>query len=114
MIADYKPTVLAIQDACTKGSRRCLRVRNLTKKIVAMAATRKIRVALLSRAQVKQAFFDDGKGTKHTIARFFAMRFPEELGHRLPPKRKDWKSEDYRIGIFDAVAIALANQLRKK
>jgi hypothetical protein len=42
------------------------------------------------------------------------MRFPEELGHRLPPKRKPWMSEDYRMGIFDAVALAFATRVREK
>jgi hypothetical protein len=94
MIADYKPAVLVLEDAAAKGSRRSPRIRKLTKKLIASAERRKVRVALFSRDQVKQAFFDGGAGTKHAVARFLAMRFSEELGHRLPPKRKDWKSED--------------------
>jgi hypothetical protein len=114
MIAHYKPGVLVLQDASAKGSRRSPRIRNLTKKIIAMATSRKMKVALFSSDQVIQAFFIDGKGTKYTIAKILAIRFREELGPRLPPKRKDWESEDYRMGIFDAVALALARQLRKK
>ena len=61
-----------------------------------------------------KAFFADGKGTKHTLAQIIARRFPEELGHRLPPKRRPWESEDYRMGIFDAVALAYATELKGK
>jgi len=52
-------------------------------------------------------FFADGQGTKHALAEILAARFPEELGCRLPPKRRPWMSEDYRMDIFDAVALAL-------
>ena len=112
LVSHYQPAVLVLQDAAAKGSWRSSRIRKLTNKLVAMAANGKVKVALFSREQVKQAFFDDGKGTKYTIARILAGRFPEELGHRLPPKRKPWKSEDYRMGIFDSVALALT--LRKQ
>jgi hypothetical protein len=107
MIALFKPGVLVLEDASAKRSRRSRRIRDLTNQITASAASRRIRVALLSREQVMQTFFEDSHGTKHSIARILAVRFPEELGHRLPPKRKPWNSEDYRMGIFDSVALAL-------
>jgi hypothetical protein len=113
MIALYKPTVLVLEDASAKGSRRSPRIRDLTKEIIATAASRRMKVALFSRDRVMGVFFEDGIGSKHTIARILAMRFPEELGHRLPPKRKPWKSEDYRMGIFDAVALAFSKHLLK-
>ena len=49
-------------------------------------------------------FIPDSQGTKHMLAEIIAKRFPEELGSRLPPKRKPWMSEDFRMNIFDAVA----------
>ena len=42
-------------------------------------------------------------GNKHTLAEIVAARFPQELGGRLPPKRRPWKSEDYRMSIFDGL-----------
>ena len=44
--------------------------------------------------------------TKQEIAIAIAERFPE-LAPRLPRSRKPWMSEDYRMSIFDAVALAL-------
>ena len=41
------------------------------------------------------------------MAEILVKRFPEELGSRLPPKRRPWMSEDSRMDIFDAVALAL-------
>ena len=34
------------------------------------------------------------------------MRFPEELAHRLTPKRKAYGSEDFRVGISFSLALA--------
>jgi len=32
----------------------------------------------------------------------------------MPPKRKCWQSEDYRMGIFDAAAVGVAYFVRRK
>jgi hypothetical protein len=111
MIDLYKPAVLVLEDASARGSRRSRRIRRLTKRIHSMARAHKVTAVLISRDKVMQSFFEDGDGTKHTIARILAVRFPEELGHRLPPKRKAYGSEDYRMGIFYSLALALT--LRK-
>ena len=58
-------------------------------------------------------FFADGEGTKHALAEILAKRFPEELATRLPPKRRPWTSEDYRMDILDAVALVLVFRQRK-
>ncbi len=112
LIAHYQPGVLVLQDTLAKHSRRSARIRTLSKRIITMAATRKIRVALFSREKVMQVFFADDHGTKHALAEILAQRFPEELGSRLPPKRKLWMSEDSRMDIFDAVALALMPRLK--
>ena len=112
MIAHYDPAVLVLPNAAAEGSRRSSRIRKLIAEITAVSTRRKMKVDLMSRNQVIAAFFEDGAGTKHTVAQVLARRFPQELSHRLPPKRKPWNSEDYRMGIFDAVALAFANALQ--
>ena len=42
-----------------------------------------------------------------SIASVLAKQFPT-LDLRLPPKRKIWQSEDYRMSIFDAAAAGVA------
>jgi hypothetical protein len=111
MIAHYNPGVLVLPDTAAKGARRSPRIRSLCAQVAVRASKRQIKVAPLSRDNVRSAFFEDGKGTKHTIAKHLAVQFSKELGHRLPPKRKPWKSEDYRMEIFDAVALAAAHEL---
>ena len=116
LIAQYQPATLVLEDASAKGSRRAARIRTLTKQIVKMGATLKVNAKLFSRDQVMKTFFADGGGTKHLLAEIMAKRFPEQLNLQLPPRRKPWMSEDYRMGIFDAAALALtylyAHQIR--
>jgi Holliday junction resolvasome RuvABC endonuclease subunit len=112
LIAHYQPGVLVLEDASAKGSRRSPRIRKLSRQIIKMAVTRKVSVKLFSRDQVMKTFITDGQGTKHALAEIIAKRFPEELGSRLPPKRKPWMSEDSRMNIFDAVALVLMLRLK--
>jgi Holliday junction resolvasome RuvABC endonuclease subunit len=111
LIAYYQPEVLVLED--TEGSRRSARIKALSRKIIAMASTRKVSVKLFSQEQVRRTFFVDGKGTKHAAADIIAQRFSEELGSRLPPKRKPWMSEHYQMDIFDAVALLLVFRLKQ-
>src|SRR5438552_17992841 len=76
MIAHYHPGVMVLEDHSAKGSRRAPRIRVLGEKIIAMARSCKIRVALFSRQQVRKVFFSDGKGTKDALAEILAKRFP--------------------------------------
>ncbi|MEW6306747.1 MAG: hypothetical protein AB1705_25045 [Verrucomicrobiota bacterium] len=107
MLNDYAPGLVVLEDASAKGSRRSTRIRILCAEIVAAASLRKVGVSLLSREHVRRVFFGDYKGTKDALAGILAKRFPEEIENRLPPKRRPWMSEDYRMAIFDAVALGL-------
>jgi Holliday junction resolvasome RuvABC endonuclease subunit len=107
MIAHYNPQVIVLEDTATKGSRRSPRIKRLTKRLVAVADRHNIKLALFSQKQIRQVFLGDDPGTKHALAEIIAERFPEELGFLLPPKRRDWMSQDSRMDIFDAVALAL-------
>lgn len=111
LIGHYEPGVLVLPDTSRKDSLRAARIRSLCQQIKTMGAAHMVRVVFLSRERVRRAFFADGRGTKHAMAEIIAKRFPEELGTRLPPKRRPWMSEDYRMDIFDAVALALASRL---
>src|ERR1017187_5297999 len=114
LIAHYQPGVLVLEDASAKNSRRSPRIRKLCQQIIKMAATRKVSVKLHSRDQMMKTFIADGHGTKHALAEIIAKRFPEQLGLQLPPKRKPWMSEDSRMNIFDAVALALLPHLCRR
>jgi Holliday junction resolvasome RuvABC endonuclease subunit len=107
LIERYQPSASVVEDYEGKGSRRRRRIQGLINDISKLAAKRKIKVRSFSRVKVKQAFSESGPRNKYEIAMAIANRFPE-LAPRLPRFRKPWMSEDYRMSIFDAVALGLA------
>ena len=110
----YRPGVLVLQDVEAKGSRRAARIKTLNRQIKRMAGKHKIPVKLISGEQTRRLLLGNPKGTKHEVAETVAMQFPDELASRLPPKRKLWKSEDHRMDIFDAAALAVAFWMKGK
>jgi hypothetical protein len=105
LIDHYEPKVLVLPDHSTKQSRRSPRIKALNQELLALASGHNVKLASYSHEKVRRFFFDGEEGTKDAIAEILANRFPEELSFRLPPKRKPWMSEDYRMDIFDAVAL---------
>jgi Holliday junction resolvasome RuvABC endonuclease subunit len=106
LIDRYQPSVMVVEDYEGKGSRRCDRIGELINYISKLASQRKIKARSVSRLKVKQVFSESGASNKYEIALDIAKRFPE-LAPRLPRFRKPWMSEDYRMSIFDAVALGL-------
>ena len=104
-VDDYRPDVVAIED--TVGTHRSARTQSLTRRIVHAIRGRDVTVLLFRREHVRRTFLSEGRRTKHALAERVAEKFPEELGFRLPPKRRPWMSEDHRMAIFDAVAVGL-------
>ncbi len=107
LIAHCQPDILVLEDTLAESSRRAPRIRKLSQRIIELAAKRRVKVALFSRKEVLNNFFADGKGSKDETAKIIAERFPDDLGFQLPPKRPQWESEDPRMDIFDAVALAM-------
>jgi Holliday junction resolvasome RuvABC endonuclease subunit len=114
LIALYQPNVIALEDTSAKNSRRAPRIRALTKRIIALASSRNVKVALFSHKRIRAAFFTNGPGTKHSLAEILAKRFPEQLSFRVPPRRRPWMSEDSRMNVFDAVALTQILQVLSK
>jgi hypothetical protein len=84
------------------------RIKKLHRRVVELAKRRKLKRTKLSGIEVRQLLLANRKGTKHGVAELLAKQFPDELGSRLPPKRKWYNSEDGRMDMFDAVALASA------
>jgi hypothetical protein len=107
LIAFYQPDRIVVEDCLDARSRRGQTGRQLIEGILEVARERGIPARRVSRAGLRRTFQSEGTCTKYKIALAVAGRFPE-LAWRLPPIRKPWMSEDARMGIFDAVALALA------
>jgi len=101
----HTPDVLVLQDMSEHGTRRARRIRELNRRAAELADQRGVRVKTYSRAQVIEHFAELGAVTKHKIAEAIAKHIPA-LDLYVPPARKPWMSENARMGIFDAAALA--------
>lgn len=112
MINRNQPDVLVLQDVNAKGARRAPRIKELHRRVVELAKRRRLKTTKISRTEARDLLIGNRKASKHEVAEMLAQRFPDELAPRLPPKRKPWNSEDARMDIFDAVALAVWQKLR--
>jgi Holliday junction resolvasome RuvABC endonuclease subunit len=107
LIDRYRPQVLVVENTSPTGCRKRTRVRTLLAVLERRAASRGLAVRRIGRERVRKAFLARGIRNKDQVARSIAARFPE-LGRHLPPERKPWMSEDLRMAMFDAAAMAAA------
>ncbi len=105
LLALHTPDVLVLQDMSERGTLRAPRIQELNRRIAELADQRGILVRTYSRAQVVEHFEEQGARTKQRIAETITKHIPA-LGLYVPKVRKPWMSEDARMGIFDAAALA--------
>lgn len=102
----YLPQMIILEDHGSSWARRAGWAKDSVPKIQQMAAEINIESRCFSRKEMKRAFASSNASTKYQMATVIAKLFPE-LEPRLPAVRKPWMSEDYRMGIFDAVALGV-------
>src|SRR5882724_3930532 len=90
----FQPSVLVLQDVTAEGCHRAPRIKVLHQQVIGLAEKRKCKVALFSGKRLRIALLDDVNGTKHEMAEMLALKFPIELGCKLPTKRRPWENED--------------------
>jgi len=106
LISRYRPQLMVLEDV---EARRCLRrprVRELVQALERYGRERGLTVRKLAQTTVKKTFSPLGIRNKNQMARSIAARVPE-LARQVPPERKPWMSEDARMALFDAAALAL-------
>lgn len=108
LLAHYRPDLVVIEDAAGPGSRRAARVRELLDDIAGLARTRQTPVRRYARGHIRAHFARSGARTKHQIAEAIAETYPQ-LRRHLPPRRKIWLAEHYRMALFDAASLALTH-----
>ena len=102
----WRPAALVLHKAVKKSRRPNRKKDKLIELIVAEAKSRRIIV----RVPVKRSAEYQGKIlTKYENARRVAEHFPV-LTRKLPPKRRAWESEHYRMSIFDAAALLFSQR----
>jgi hypothetical protein len=101
----HMPDVVVLQNMSDRGTRRVPRIQELNRRIAELADLRGVVIHKYSRAQVLDYFVERGATTKQKIAETIAKQVPA-LNLYVPPERKPWMSEDPRMGIFEAAALA--------
>ena len=107
LIARFRPHLIAVEDMAGV-TKRGARARDLIRGVEMLALTKRVQLRKISRGEVEAALGLE-EATKYDIARAISERFPE-LAPRMPRIRKPWMSEDERMNVFDAVALALGGQ----
>ncbi|WP_342723925.1 hypothetical protein AAFG07_33260 [Bradyrhizobium sp. B097] len=106
LIERCRPDCVVLQDTSWTGTRRSQRTSALNAAFFELADCNDIPVCVFTRERVHVTFADLGQVTKHSIAEAIAKRIPA-FERYVPPRRKPWMSEDDRMGLFDAAALAL-------
>jgi hypothetical protein len=106
LIQQHKPEVLVLEECSGPHNRRGLRVHRLLNLIANYAAGEAIEVHTYTRANVRECFKAVGAVTRYEIAQAIASQIAA-FGHRLPPVRKPWMSDDVRMGLFDAASLVM-------
>jgi hypothetical protein len=105
ILARYDPDSVILQDMSPFGTRRASRIRKINSATEELCELRGVPTYTFSRAQVRSAFSYLGMMTKQAIAQAIAKHVPA-FERYLPPTRKPWMTEDSRMGLFDAAALA--------
>lgn len=105
LIERYQPTAVALEKKPNRPTHKRKRV-VLIEGVLTASKRKDIAVQSFEREQIRQYFSEFGAITKEEIAKRIAEQFPE-LFPRLPKHREPYMSEDYRMNIFDAVALVL-------
>lgn len=108
LLVRFKPHVLVVEHVLAKESRRAPRIKELGADILTVGLVNHVPLLWLRPESVKERLLGKADGTKHELAATVARRFPEELGDRVPRKRRAWDSQDSRLDVFYAVALAMA------
>lgn len=112
LMQSYRPTVLILQECRSKPSRCTPRVEKLVRRVSRLPEAKDACVFNYSRSDIRTCFAAYDAQTKDEIARAIAKVLPE-FSPKVPPMRKIWMSEDYRMGLFDAIALVFTYYSRE-
>jgi hypothetical protein len=105
LLDQYRPDALLIREV-TNGHRK-RSIGALLAAIKEEARSRRLFTVAVSRKQIQEAFAYLGSPTRRAIVEAIAKHAPTFASY-VPPIRKIWNGEDRRMGLFDAIALALA------
>ncbi len=108
LLDKFTPSAVVIRERSTRSAKKPKLLSIIEREV----CSRRIPVRFITPREVNRAFVGF-ESNKYQVASVLARQFPG-LASKLPPKRKCWQSEDYRMGIFDAAAVGVAYFTRVK
>jgi hypothetical protein len=105
LLDQYQPDALLIRGVSNARTKRS--IAGLLAAIEQEARRRGIFIATVSRTHIRESFAYLGSSTRYAIMKTIAKHIPMFASY-APPIRKIWNGEDRRMGLFDAIALALA------
>ena len=107
LFASFRPAVLVLRKIAPRGKRNQPRTREVLRLLRRTAKRSSVHTAFVDERKMKNYFRRQGQQTRYQVASSLAIAFPELLW-KLPPRRKAWQPEHWKMPIFDAVALAVA------
>jgi len=104
LLKQFRPSAIVVSIARREKALGRDGVRRILSSIKREALANSTPTRVIAKSQVRTVFRSLHAKTKHEVAIAVAQLFPE-LRWKLPPKRKLWQKEHYRIAIFQAVAV---------
>jgi hypothetical protein len=108
LIKRGQPDAIVLEEPTAPRLSRARGLERLINAIEGLGQKEGIDVYQYPRSAVQDCFSQFGARTRYEIAATIAARVPA-LERFLPPPRKLWESEDSRMGIFRAAALALTH-----
>lgn len=103
----YAPSIIIARRTRRAKSGSSEKAARLLRKISGELQRHSVTFVVLTRADVRNFFVENGCANKYQIAVAVADRF-ERLKSRIPRPRKPWDKERGIVPVFDAAATAIA------
>ena len=103
----YQPYRIILNDEQSERAPLSYRTKRLIRQISDIANQYNVLTHPYSLRRVKVAFGGISRDTKYERAKRITEWYPV-LASWLPPERDIWKRESSRLGVFDAISLAIA------
>lgn len=103
----YRPKIVVVRDL-SGDTYRGKQAIQLIESIAKLSAEKGLPVHCYTRKQIREVFEVHDAKSKHEISQKIISWLPD-LAPLAPKPRKFWMPEDHRMGIFDAVALAITH-----
>jgi len=107
LILYYRPTLLIVEDLLD-DHKKSKRIEKLIQQTQILAREMTLPIKKYSRKQIQQTFDSFNAHTRYEIAKCISDWFPI-LGLKLPRAKKVWESDDYDMGAYDALSLAITH-----